>query len=67
MLEAAGLHDLVAEVAREGLAIGPQARPGRDYGAVLASNVAEPLLALGRSGKRKPRSSSARRGSSRPG
>jgi hypothetical protein len=48
MLEAAGVHDLAAEVAREGLATAREHGLARTYGAVLASNVAEPLLALGR-------------------
>ena len=48
MLEAAGLHDLAAEVAREGLATAREHGLARTYGAVLANNVAEPLLALGR-------------------
>ena len=48
MLECAGLHELAAEVAREGLAAAREYGLARTYGAVLASNLAEPLLSLGR-------------------
>ena len=48
MLEGAGLHELAAEVAREGLATAREYGLGRTYGAVLANNVAEPLVSLGR-------------------
>jgi len=48
MLEGAGLHELAAEVAREGLATAREHGLARTYGAVLACNVAEPLVSLGR-------------------
>ena len=48
MLEGAGLHEPAAEVAREGLAAAREYGLARTYGAVLASNVAEPLVSLGR-------------------
>src|SRR5216683_2457391 len=48
MLEAAGLHEVAAEVAREGLAAAREHGLARTYGAVLANNVAEPLSSLGR-------------------
>ena len=48
MLEYAGRHELAATVAREGLAAAREHGLARTYGAVLASNLAEPLLALGR-------------------
>jgi DNA-binding CsgD family transcriptional regulator len=48
MLESAGLHELAAEVAREGLATAREHGLARTYGAVLANNVAEPLVSLGR-------------------
>ena len=48
MLEGAGLHELAAEVAREGLAAAREYGLARTYGAVLANNVAEPLVSLGR-------------------
>ena len=48
VLEGAGLHELAAEVAREGLAAAREYGLGRTYGAVLANNVAEPLVSLGR-------------------
>ena len=48
MLEGAGLHELAAEVAREGLATAREYGLARTYGAVLANNVAEPLVSLGR-------------------
>jgi tetratricopeptide (TPR) repeat protein len=48
MLEGAGLHELAAEVARDGLAAAREHGLARTYGAVLAANVAEPLLSLGR-------------------
>jgi ATP/maltotriose-dependent transcriptional regulator MalT len=48
LLEGAGLHELAAEVAREGLATAREHGLARTYGATLASNLAEPLLSLGR-------------------
>jgi DNA-binding CsgD family transcriptional regulator len=48
MLEDAGLHEAAAEVAREGLAAARRYGLARTYGAVLANNVAEPLVSLGR-------------------
>jgi len=48
MLETAGLHELAAEVAREGLATAREHGLARTFGAVLASNLAEPLMSLGR-------------------
>jgi DNA-binding CsgD family transcriptional regulator/tetratricopeptide (TPR) repeat protein len=48
MLEGAGLHEQAAEVAREGLAAAREYGLGRTYGVVLANNVAEPLVSLGR-------------------
>jgi ATP/maltotriose-dependent transcriptional regulator MalT len=48
MLEGAGLHELAAEVAREGLAAAREYGLARTYGAILANNVAEPQLSLGR-------------------
>jgi DNA-binding CsgD family transcriptional regulator len=48
MLEGAGLHELAATVAREGLATAREHGLARTYGAVLACNVAEPLVSLGR-------------------
>ncbi len=48
MLEAAGLHEQAAAVAREGLATAREHGLARTYGAVLASNLAEPLVSLGR-------------------
>jgi ATP/maltotriose-dependent transcriptional regulator MalT len=48
MLEGAGLHEQAAEVAREGLAAAREYGVARTYGAVLANNVAEPLVSLGR-------------------
>ena len=48
MLEGAGLHEQAAEVAREGLAAAREYGLARTYGAVLANNVAEPLVSLGR-------------------
>ncbi len=48
MLEGAGLHELAAGVAREGLATAREHGVARTYGAVLASNLAEPLVSLGR-------------------
>ena len=52
MLETAGLHELAATVAREGLTTAREHGLARTYGAVLASNVAEPLVSLapGRAG-----------------
>ena len=48
LLEGAGQHELAAEVAREGLAAAREYGLARTYGAVLANNVAEPLVSLGR-------------------
>ena len=48
MLEGAGLHEQAAAVAREGLAAAREYGLARTYGAVLANNVAEPLVSLGR-------------------
>jgi len=48
MLEAAGLHELAAAVAREGLATAREHGLARTFGAVLACNLAEPLMSLGR-------------------
>ena len=48
MLEGAGLHEAAAEVARDGLATAREHGLARTYGAVLANNVAEPLVSLGR-------------------
>jgi DNA-binding CsgD family transcriptional regulator len=48
MLEGAGLHEPAAEVAREGLAMAGEHGLARSHGAILASNLAEPLLSLGR-------------------
>ena len=48
MLEDAGLHELAATVAREGLAAAREHGLARTYGAVLACNLAEPLMSLGR-------------------
>ncbi len=48
MLEGAGLHEAAAAVAREGLATAREHGLARTYGAVLANNVAEPLVSLGR-------------------
>ena len=48
MLETAGLHELAAEVAREGLATAREHGLSRTFGAVLACNLAEPLMSLGR-------------------
>ena len=47
MLEGTGLHELAATVAREGLTAAREYGLARTYGAVLASNLAEPLLSLG--------------------
>jgi DNA-binding CsgD family transcriptional regulator len=47
MLEGAGLHELAATVAREGLTAAGEHGLARTYGAVLASNLAEPLVSLG--------------------
>ena len=47
-LEGAGLHELAAAVAREGLAAAREYGLARTYGAVLAGNLAEPLVSLGR-------------------
>jgi len=48
VLEDAGQHERAAEVAREGLAAAREYGLARTYGAVLANNVAEPLVSLGR-------------------
>jgi tetratricopeptide (TPR) repeat protein len=48
MLEDAGLHELAATVAREGLTAAREHGLARTYGAVLACNLAEPLVSLGR-------------------
>jgi ATP/maltotriose-dependent transcriptional regulator MalT len=48
MLEAAGLHELAAGVAREGFATAREHGLARTYGAILANNLAEPLVSLGR-------------------
>ncbi len=48
MLEGAGLHELAAGVARDGLATAREHGVARTYGAVLAGNLAEPLVSLGR-------------------
>jgi ATP/maltotriose-dependent transcriptional regulator MalT len=48
MLEGAGLHELAAAAAREGLTTAREYGLARTFGAVLASNLAEPLLSLGR-------------------
>ncbi|MGH3179481.1 MAG: ATP-binding protein, partial [Streptosporangiaceae bacterium] len=48
LLEGAGLHELAAGVAREGLAAAREYGLGRTFGAVLANNVVEPLVSLGR-------------------
>src|SRR5215469_12317898 len=48
MLETAGLHELAAAVAREGLATAREHGLARTFGAVLACNLAEPLMSLGR-------------------
>ena len=48
MLEGAGLHEPAAAVAREGLTAAGEHGLARTYGAVLASNLAEPLVSLGR-------------------
>ena len=66
MLEYAGRHELAATVAREGLAAAREHGLARTYGAVLASNLAEPLVTWA-GGTRRARSSSARCSSSRPG
>jgi DNA-binding CsgD family transcriptional regulator len=48
LLEDLGQHEQAAEVAREGLAAAREYGLARTYGAVLANNVAEPLVSLGR-------------------
>jgi len=48
MLEAAGLHELAAEVARKGLVTAREHGLARTYGTALANNLAEPLVSLGR-------------------
>ena len=52
-LETTGLHEQAAEVAREGLAAAREYGVARTYGAVLANNVAEPLVSrpVGRGGR----------------
>ena len=47
-LEFAGLHEQAAAVAREGLAAAGEYGLVRSYGAVLAGNLAESLMSLGR-------------------
>src|SRR6516165_6805723 len=51
MLEGEGLHELAAEVAREGLVAARDYGLAQTYGAILANNVAEPLVSLGRWGE----------------
>jgi len=48
MLEGAGLHEAAAAVARDGLGTAREHGLARTYGAVLANNVAEALVSLGR-------------------
>ena len=48
MLEGAGWHEAAAAAAREGLSVAREHGLARTYGAVLANNVAEPLVSLGR-------------------
>jgi ATP/maltotriose-dependent transcriptional regulator MalT len=48
ILEGEGLHEPAATVAREGLTAAREHGLTRTYGAVLASNLAEPLVSLGR-------------------
>ncbi len=48
MLEGMGQHELAAEVAREGITAARQYGLARTSGAVLAINLAEPLVSLGR-------------------
>ena len=48
ILEGAGLHEAAAAVAREGLAAAREYGLTRTYGTVLASDLAEPLVSLGR-------------------
>jgi DNA-binding CsgD family transcriptional regulator/tetratricopeptide (TPR) repeat protein len=48
LLEGAGLHEPAATVAREGLTAAGEHGLARNYGADLASNLAEPLVSLGR-------------------
>jgi ATP/maltotriose-dependent transcriptional regulator MalT len=48
LLEGAGLHELAATVAREGLGAAREYGLARTFGSVLASNLAEPLVSLGR-------------------
>jgi ATP/maltotriose-dependent transcriptional regulator MalT len=48
LLEGAGLHELAAGVAREGLEAAREYGLGRTFGGVLANNVVEPLVSLGR-------------------
>jgi ATP/maltotriose-dependent transcriptional regulator MalT len=47
-LERAGLHEQAATAARQGLMAAREHGLSRTYGAVLASDLAEPLLSLGR-------------------
>ncbi|HEY7265000.1 MAG TPA: AAA family ATPase [Trebonia sp.] len=47
-LEGMGLHEQAASAARGGLAAAREYGLARTYGALLASNVAEPLMSLGR-------------------
>lgn len=46
-LEGMGLHEEAATAAREGLAVAREHGLARTFGAVLASNLAEPLMSLG--------------------
>ena len=48
MLQGMGLHELAAGVAREGLATAREHGLARTWGAVLANNLAEPLMSVGR-------------------
>jgi DNA-binding CsgD family transcriptional regulator len=48
LLEGAGLHELAAAVAREGVAAAAGYGLSRTYGTPLASSLAEPLVSLGR-------------------
>jgi ATP/maltotriose-dependent transcriptional regulator MalT len=48
ILEGVGLHEAAAAVARDGLAAAREHGLSRTYSAVLAGNLAEPLVSLGR-------------------
>jgi ATP/maltotriose-dependent transcriptional regulator MalT len=48
MLEGMGLHELAATVARQDIATAREHGLARTYGATLATNLAEPLVSLGR-------------------